>query len=297
MIKITPRDAGALDRALQKLVDDAEQATMGAVKGLVGYALAYIVPRTPQWSGELVSQWRVVASGEAAPRYRPRGYKDSEEAPWPIPKDHDELDPYHAVRSPNDMAMLDAREQVEADLRNLVRTRGLLNGATIWLPYTLGGDEWDGMNAFRRATRHPGFAGALEKLDDNLRARYRKIDTSQAIYMLKNPIPWAQQDRAAQQSYRFGLGVRKDNRAKAVEEKRIQRVAAQAAEKYEAKRIRRAEKESLKGSQSVEIGGSRRRVIRGDEKLNTRKLQQKKPTPLPGISLLDQLSNASKRRK
>lgn len=213
MIKITPKDAGTLDRALQKLVDDAEQATMGAVKGLVGYALAYIVPRTPQWSGELVSQWRVVASGEAAPRYRPQGYKDSEEAPWPIPKDHDNLDPYHATRNPNDMAMLDAREQVEADLRNLVGTKALLDGATIWLPYTLSGEEWDGMNAFRRATRHPGFAGALEKLDDNLRARYRKIDTSQAIYMLKNPIPWAQQDRAAQQAYRFGLGVRKETRA------------------------------------------------------------------------------------
>jgi hypothetical protein len=53
MINISLKGASALDRALQRLVDDAEQATMGAVKGLVGYALAFIVPRTPQWSGEL----------------------------------------------------------------------------------------------------------------------------------------------------------------------------------------------------------------------------------------------------
>ena len=237
MINISLKSASTLDRALQRLVDDAEQATMGAVKGLVGYALAFIVPRTPQWSGELVSQWRVTAAGAAAPRYRPMGYKDSAKAPWPVPKDYDELDPYHATRNPNDKAMLGARERTEADLRDLVRSKALLQGATIWLPYTLGGDEWDGMNAFRRATRHPGFAGALEKLDDNLRARYRKIDTSQAIYMLKNPIPWAQQDRAAQQAYRFGLGVRKETRANNAKAKAEEVKALKPAKKKKKKTV------------------------------------------------------------
>lgn len=195
MINISLKSASTLDRALQRLVDDAEQATMGAVKGLVGYALAFIVPRTPQWSGELVAQWRVTAAGEAAPRYRPMGYKDSAEAPWPVPKDYDELDPYHATRNPNDMAMLDARERTEADLRALVQSKALLRGATIWLPYTYDGQDIDGLGRFDDATRHVGFSEALYRLHVQLRSRYTSITQREAAAMLKTPIPWAQQER------------------------------------------------------------------------------------------------------
>lgn len=293
VINISIKDATVLDQALQRLVDDAEQATMGAVKGLVGYALAFIVPRTPQWSGELVSQWRVTAAGAAAPRYRPMGYKDSVEAPWPVPKDYDDLDPYHATRNPNDVAMLDARERTEADLRELVQSKALLRGATIWLPYTYDGEDIDGLGRFSNATRHIGFAGALDRLDTNLRTRYTNITKAQAAAMLKTPIPWAQQARLAQQAYTFSLGVRKDNRAKATEARRRERIMERAAEKYEAKRIKRAEREAAKSAKVLDVGGGRKRVL---GYASDGKLRQNKPTPLPGMGLLDQLSNANKRR-
>lgn len=291
MINISLKDASALDRALQKIVDDAEQATMGAVKGLVGYALAYIVPRTPQWSGELVAQWRVTAAGAAAPRYRSMGYKDSVEAPWPVPKDYDELDPYHATRNPNDMAMLDARERTEADLRALVQSKALLRGATIWLPYTYDGEDIDGLGRFASATRHIGFAGALGRLDMNLRARYTSITKAQAAAMLRTPIPWAQQDRLAQQAYTFTLGLRKDNRAKATKARRTEKIMERAAERYEAKRIKRAEKASTK---VLDVGGGRKRVL---GVAGSGRLKQNKPTPLPGMGLLDQLGAANKNKR
>ena len=295
MINISLKSASTLDRALQRLVDDAEQATMGAVKGLVGYALAFIVPRTPQWSGELVAQWRVTAAGEAAPRYRPMGYKDSAEAPWPVPKDYDGLDPYHATRNPNDMAMLDARERTEADLRALVQSKALLRGATIWLPYTYDGQDIDGLGRFDDATRHVGFSEALYRLHVQLRSRYTSITQREAAAMLKTPIPWAQQERLAQQAYTFSLGVRKDNRAKATETRRRERIMERAAEKYEAKRIKRAEREATKSAKVLDVGGGRKRVL---GYTSDGKLRQNKPAPLPGMGLLDQLSaaNSSKRR-
>ncbi len=251
MIKITPKDAGTLDRALQKLVDDAEQATMGAVKGLVGYALAYIVPRTPQWSGELVSQWRVAAAETRYVPYKPRGFKDSEEAPWPIPENRDELDPYHAKRNPNTDALIEVQTQVMKDIERLVRNKSILKGATLWLPYLSNMMRIDGRTLFRSARRHSGeFTNALSKLDQHLFARYKRIDAGQALAMLKNPIPWRQalinQKRARTRAINKNKKLR--------EEARVRRIEARAAEEYEAKRIRRAEKASAEGSQKVKIG-------------------------------------------
>lgn len=242
MINISLKDASALDRALQKIVDDAEQATMGAVRGVVGYAVAYLVPRTPQWSGEMVSQWRVTASDSPAPRAVPNGYKD--QVPFPITDENRaEVKPYHAVHNPNEDAIVDVRNQLESDVAELFRTGQLLHGAAIWLPYDLDDDDSNaGWGMLNFAGRHPGFKGVIVGVDDRVKARFRSLNKQQAQRYLKQPFPWAEQEKGARTAYSFKLGVPKDDKAREREAKRVEKIQARAGERYEAKRIKRAEK-------------------------------------------------------
>lgn len=306
MIKISVKDASALEAALGRIVKDAEDATIGAVKGMVGYALAYLVPRTPQWSGELVSQWRVTRAGAPPPPYAPHGYKDDPDAPWPVEKGA-QINPYHAVYNPNYDAILTAREIVEDDVRDLVASRELLRGAAIWLPYENEYDD-EGFSVFRQLKRHPGFSNVLGKVDNIVSAKFSRVTSTQARSLLKSPFPWAAGERGARTAYNFHLGVRKENQAKRREEKRISRVLKRAGDAYDKKEGKRLDKvvadldknAGRKGKgRMVDIGGGRKVFVPAGETLDTRKLQKQKqkqkPVPTPGTGLFDLLMNANKR--
>lgn len=55
--------ATAISLSLDSLLDEAEGMVAEAVRGLAVTATTYAIANTPEWSGDLVAQWRVVPKG------------------------------------------------------------------------------------------------------------------------------------------------------------------------------------------------------------------------------------------
>ena len=112
--------------ALDELYTQAEQMVIDAARGLTITLLNSLIPRTPQWSSDMTTQWSVGTLGSAAPAYVLSSYKIE---PWQRLKQPPN-EPYHATNRPNWRALQAVQRRLDADLQKLPR-RIWLKGVTI----------------------------------------------------------------------------------------------------------------------------------------------------------------------
>lgn len=111
---------GAINLALDELLDEADAYVAEAVRGVAVAATTYAIANTPEWSGDLVAQWRVVPKGKGATYTPIPGHAGKSSAAYdrntPIPAGRDE--PYSRW-DPNKAAVARAVQNCEADINSI----------------------------------------------------------------------------------------------------------------------------------------------------------------------------------
>lgn len=100
-----------LTEAFEKLIGEAEAAVVQTTQGMTMMAFSYVMRYTNQWSGDMVSQWRLTKIGEQ-PTYSASRWK---KASWREFL-HEGQIPHHPTSNPNTAAMEAAEQAVQAQV-------------------------------------------------------------------------------------------------------------------------------------------------------------------------------------
>lgn len=229
MISIDPASINGFQVELARFVKESEERVATSAKGLTAAAVAHIVPRTAQWSGDMVTQWHIGTHAGTLPSYSPSGWA-MEEGAW---RDLIFDGPY-SVRNPNESAILEVREQLSRELHG----RPLES----WLFGAVIGNSHPHFEQTERAGRSLVQLHLRQKTVAHLLERFPYIYGQQyeTLKRYARNIPWHAGTASVEGFYR-GVKVRATAKKERVAEARHAKRVAKFVARHEKKQARAAE--------------------------------------------------------
>lgn len=154
--------------ALEQLLVEAEGHVAAAMKGMTLAAANYVVANTPEWSGDMVSQWRIVPEG-AGVSYEPSTFK---------------VEPYEAIiadggkpysaQDPNAAAIAAVTARLAADVAGITKEQWASGGVSLINPHPQASDAM----GVSTKTRHPRGIPVLDAAVMFVQTKFAAFDSA-----------------------------------------------------------------------------------------------------------------------